>query len=589
MPQVPLYDGPQVAPRPVNYDQASADSFGARQGRDLERVGAGVSALGQALDQVNEREVQTEVFNAEAKVKSEYVKWSQEAVRTRQGVGAKGLAKDTGAWWGKAAETYGKDLTPQARRMLSRSLTQQSLAAAQSMGNYENAQLDAAQQVALEATLKASIDSAIMDSSEANIATQRQNYIGAFETQRGKYDEQTFNTLRNAKLSQFHTAIFNKLFVDSPTQAKLYYEVNQKEIDGTVKDEILTRLKAGVADEQGGKAAREEFLKAIAGKGYNDAIPYDQIDAALVSRFEDSPESLKAARAELDRQVAIRNKAQTEYSAGNIEAVYGFRNRGMGIAQIRRTAQWAALPAKMQNDIQYEWDQRARAAQTNDLQARINIEREMQLRYAPEMLRMSQPEVISKMTREDILNLQPTIGTANATQLMETWQQYQTNQTKLSDATIENDIFKSVLAGAGINPSPRTNDKEGSQLVIDLRAQARATIGAMQTAQKRPLTEEEKTKVIQDIVHAQVLRPGWWSGEFTKEAPMYSLKPGELNTSAVQILVNGKPQPLPLSQIPANEYAVWERKLRARGITATPAEVAQYWYDEKNSGGTGRW
>lgn len=595
MPMVPLYDGPQVATRALNYDQASPDAFGAEQGRELQRVGAGLGATGEALDRINERQVQTETFDAEAKAKQDYVTWSQEAVKSRQGRAAEGLSKDATDWWGKAHETYGKGLSPMAQRLLTRSFTQQSTAALQSMSSYENAQLETARQLSLKATTKASIDSAVTDSSDKNIAIQRQNIVGAWNTQRDKYDEQTFNTLVQGELSQMHQAVFNKIFVESPTQAKTYYEVNQKEIDGTAKNNILARLKVGVADEVGGGVARAEFQRAIAGKGYNDPIPVDQIDSALVAHFDGKPEELKAARAELDRQVALRNKAQVETNAGGIEAVYGMHNQGQGIATIKRTAQWAALPAKTQDAIAYEWDQRARAESTQNLQDRLRIEQELQLKYAPKMLEWSQPEALAKMTRPEILAKAPEIGIRNTEELLKMWQSYSTHQVTLGDATIDNDIFRNVLDGAGINSSPPKGDKAGAQLVLDLRARVKSTLDQMQPSMKRQLTETEKTKVMQDIVNEKVLRRGYWSGQFDtliKPVPVTSFGPlnnednaENLAKNTAVVVTNPKTNAqstLQIASIPPAEYEATKRYLLERGITPTRQAIAQRWFEGSN-------
>jgi len=72
----------------------------------------------------------------------------------------------------------------------------------------------------------------------------------------------------------------------------------------------------------GGEGAREVFQGMMAGKGYNAAVPEDKMDAELVKRYGDDPAKLTAARQELDRQVGLFNKTQTEQQAGAINGVY---------------------------------------------------------------------------------------------------------------------------------------------------------------------------------------------------------------------------------------------------------------------------
>lgn len=586
MPQIPVYDGPQVGLKQLNYDQASPDSFGAVQGRQMAQIGQGAMQMASALDAINEREMQTQVFNAEASAKAEYVKWSQEQIKNRQGEAAKGLTKDAGDWWGKAAQDYSKDLSPMAQRMLQKSIAQQSIAASQSMGNFENQQLEVAQQVSLKATTQASRDSAVSDSSDTNINLQRQNIIAAWSTQAKKYDPATFDQLVKNELTQMHTAVFNKLFVENPSQAKLYYEVNQKEITGQVKDEILTRLKAGVAVEEGGGAAREVFGTTMAGKGYNDAIPVDEMDAQLVKRFEGEPEKLKAARSELDRQVALRNKAQAERNAGAIEGVYGLLNKNTPLATVMRTPEWSSLSAQNQRQITQQIDDRNHMLWARSIEDKARIQHEQELRSAPALLLLTQPENLSKMSREQIIGYMPEIGFNNTQKLLQTWQTYTTNQAKLSQATVDNDAFKSVLLAAGIEANPKPNQKEAAKKVIDLRTQFELTIGDMQQNRKGELSATEKLKVMQDIVNAEVLRPGFWSNNYSKSEKVVNLTPDQMLTAGVKVTDRqGQPLTFSLAQIPASEYGAWQKQLRKEGKVGTPAEIAQAWYDFTQSKG----
>jgi len=584
MPQVPLYDGPQVQTRALNYDQANPEAFGAVQGRTMQQAGQGIAQLGNALDAVNEREVQTQAFNAEAAAKDAYVQWSQDAVKNRQGVAAKGLVKDSADWWGKAGETFGKDLTPMAQRMLQRSLQQQATAAAQSMGHYENAQLDAAQQLSLKATTQASRDSAVTDSSDANIATQRQNIIGAWSTQRSKMDPATFEQVVKGELTQMHEAVFNKLFVDSPSQAKLYYEVNQKEISGAVKDNILQRLKAGLADEEGGGAAREVFNSTMTDKGYNEAIPYDKMDAELVKRFEHEPEKLKAARSELDRQVAMRNKTQSEQQAGAIDGVYGLLNKNAPLSSVMRTPEWAGLSEQSKRGIQQQIDDRNHMLAARVVEDKVRLEHERELRFAPAMLQFSQPENLEKMSKSQIIELAPTIGYNNAQKLLTTWQGYQQDQAKLSNAKLDSDMMGSVLASVGIDPKPKASDKEASKLALDTRNAIEMRIGQDQQKFKRELTATEKQNIAREVASAKVIEIGTiWNSEKN----VVSVPDDKLREHAVEVtgtLATGVPfkKQIKLGSIPPDQYADTERFLRERRKPADPQSVAQHWYNSKN-------
>lgn len=584
MPQIPMYDGPQAQARALNFDQANPDAFGAAQGRQLAQVGQGATQLGNALDAINDREVQRELFDAEAKAKEGYLNWSKEQMANRQGAAAKGIAEDSKKWWDKTQQDMGQGMSsPMAQRMFGRVVQQQSLAALSDASRFETQQLELDLSQKTDATVDRSIKLAAQIPTPENIKQQQDAITGALQVYGAKrWSPEVMAQKTEKAMSDLHVSVFNNLFVRDPIGAEVYFKENRNQIDARQYDSIEKQLKAGVADVVGGSAAREVFAKTMEGKDYNEAIPADKMDAELVKQFEGKPEALKAARMELDRQVALRNKAQAEQQAGAINSVYEAINKG---ASPQRAPGWSLLSEQSKLGITQQITDRNHMLWARSVEDKARIEHERQLRYAPAMLLYSQPEVISKMTREGIINLMPEIGYQNANSLLTTWQSYQNNQTKLSQATVDNDAFKSVLAGAGIDPNPKHTDRDGSKRVLDLRTQVELTLGRMQQDGKRELNATEKLKVIQDAVYAKVLTPGTIYG--FNETPVYATTPEQLAKSSVKVNTGVSDpktgrlveQMLPLSDIPVNEYGAVEKQLRREGRSATPADVAQAWYD----------
>lgn len=584
MPQIPMYDGPQVQARAIQLDQANPDAFGAAQGRQLQQVGQGATQLSAALDSINEREMQRELFDAEAKAKEGYLNWSKEQMTARQGAAAKGIAEDSQKWWSKAQQDMGKDMSsPMAQRMFSRVVQQQSMAALSDASRFETQQLEVDLSQKTDATVDRSIKLAAQIPTPDNIKQQQDAIVGALQVYGGKrWSPEVMAQKTEKAMSDLHVSVFNNLFVRDPIGAEVYFKDNRNQIDARLYDGIEKQLKAGVADVQGGAGAREVFAKTMDGKGYNDAIPADKMDAELVKLFEGKPEALKSARMELDRQVALRNKAQAEQQAGAINDVYGAINKGVSP---QRAAGWSMLSEQAKLGITQQLSDRQHMLAARTVEDRARVERDLQLRSAPAMLLYSQPENLAKMDRNDIVNLMPEIGVQNATHLMQTWQGYQQNQAKLSQATVDNDAFKSVLAGAGIDPNPKAGDKEGAKRVLDLRTQVELTIGRTQADRKGELNATEKLRVMQEAVYAKVLTPGAIYG--FNETPVYAATPEQLAKSSVKVGTGAADpktgrqieQMLPLSSIPVNEYGAVEKQLRREGRTATPADVAQAWFD----------
>jgi hypothetical protein len=194
------------------------------------------------------------------------------------------------------------------------------------------------------------------------------------------------------------------------------------------------------------------------------------------------------------------------------------------------------------------------------------------------MVMLSQPEVLSKMTKAQIMNMLPEIGHTNTERLLKQHASWQGDQAKLSEAQLDNDMFKSALSVAGIDPSPKNTDQEANFKVWNLRSQVEARVGAAQQQKGKPLTSEEKREVISKTVSETVLTPAWF-GLTTDAKVAATLTPGELAKSSVDV---GGGKLIPLSSIPTAEYAYVEKSLRARGITPSPTEVARQWHAFKS-------
>jgi hypothetical protein len=120
MPQVPLYDGPQVrtqALQPV-FQRAPDVSSGAQA------LARGIGQVTEELDRKIVRDAQDEAFKLELQVRQD---WQAERARLREQYKGELADQYQGAaaeWWKKAPETYGKSASPMARTMATKSIGQ---------------------------------------------------------------------------------------------------------------------------------------------------------------------------------------------------------------------------------------------------------------------------------------------------------------------------------------------------------------------------------------------------------------------------------------------------------------------------------
>lgn len=588
MPQIPMYDGPQVQTKGLNFDQANANQFGGGQAREMVNAGAAVGMAANAIDRIAERNTLAEVFDAENKAKEAYTGWSAKALQEGQGAGAKGLTERTQEFWAKTQEEVAKGMTStQAQTMFGKAMSRQAQASLSEMSRFETQQLELDLGQKTEATVLASQKLAAQIPTPENIAVQEASIKAALGTYgANRWSPEVMKEKVEKGISDMNVGVFNNLLVRDPVGAKNYYEEARKRngINPLLFDQIEERLKNAVADVAGGEGAREVWGSFMAGKGYNAAVPVDKMDAELVKRFKDEPMLLKAARAELDRSVALFNRAQSETNAAGVNGAAQLMTSGKTLEEIKRTGAWLSMSGTQQVQFAEHYVDRQRIEQAHTIQDRVRAEQELETKMAGAMLIYSQPENLAKMTKAEIQNMMPEIGVNNTTKLLNAWNQYQGSAAKLAEAKVDADAFGTIMSAAGLDPKPSPKDKPAAALVMRARDEVESRIGAEQTAKKRELTRPEKDQIMREVIHAKVLTPGAVYG--SNEVLDITLTPEQRRSAYIEVppaTRGGKVTKVPLSSIPPDEYADTVRFLRERGQPIDPTTVARKWYSINGS------
>jgi hypothetical protein len=118
-------------------------------------------------------------------------------------------------------------------------------------------------------------------------------------------DENTKQTLKEKKITDLHLAVINDMMVKDAAAAKKYYQDNKKEIDGTQRAAVESKLK-----ELGVKQASQENALKIYAPGKTltqmqaevDKLPSDQRDQTL-NYIKERYSMFKLDRAEQERAV----------------------------------------------------------------------------------------------------------------------------------------------------------------------------------------------------------------------------------------------------------------------------------------------
>lgn len=587
MPQVPVVEGPRTQRPALRGGELTTVAAPTAAGSTAIEFGKGLMNLGEAGARIQERRDLDEAFRVETTVLTDYNTFEQNLRKTRKGSAAKGVVDDVDKWWSEVGQKYGADVSPRVKELTNKSLARARLQALDSAGRWQAQEEERSLAESYSAVNITEINNAAKSQDPATLKVSKDKLAAAaavYGRLRG-WDEPTITAEQQKLASTLHIAAINMMRATDPQKAMAYFEANKMEIDVGHRPDIEAQLKARVADQVGGDAGREVFRKYTEGKGYNEAIPTDKIDDDLVKKLGNQPEALRAARQEMDRQVALRNKAQSEQSAGAINSVFKVLNNGGTLAQAKASPAWDLLTEEHKRQITNQINDRNHMLWARSIEDRHRLDIEQERKFAPYVLASSQPEVLSKMSKAEVINLAPTIGWANTEKLLRNWQAYQQDAAKLSDAKLDNDSFKSILAARGINPNPSHTDQDGAAIVLRARAAIETRVGEIQRSKNRELTRPEKDQIITEIVNQEVLRPRFF-GYVQSPTSVLKMTPEELRNANVSWQVTdakgeAKTVYFPLSNIPVNEYEGLVRAFTQLGLPTDPTTIAREWVSRR--------
>lgn len=275
MPQVPQYDGPQVAAdaiRPVQARPLDVSS-GVRQ------LGQGLGDLGEGIDIYQEREAQAQAYNAEDAATSRWLEWDSKARSAYVGEKAKDYEPAARQFWTQEAETIGANLNPRARALVRHSLAQKRNSAMASVLSAAGAEQDRhADQVAL-ADLNSTIQFGVTTGTTHAARQQISDKVAAMGARKG-WNEKEVTAARGQYLSQMHLAAIDNL----PPEAGLaYLQSHREEIDfdkqGRMEKylersiEIDAKYRAFDAEKATRDAEEAAMDQALTAYANNDTVP----------------------------------------------------------------------------------------------------------------------------------------------------------------------------------------------------------------------------------------------------------------------------------------------------------------------------
>lgn len=278
------------------------------------------------------------------------------------------------------------------------------------------------------------------------------------------------------------------------------------------KTGIIDRIENGIAvieveDDKGELTFIERPVKGLAGarEGATVTLSEGTEDSPALS-----PKVIKAAIAELRSRAQAFNAEQAETTAANKATLLGAFNEGASLADIKSRREYRALSGAEQESLSSYIE--GRTTQRSD-----RAEADLAKRQFGAYWQLSSAKALNSMSENTILALEPTLGRTLVSQLMQQKRALGARdaaaEARVLAATIDDDLFKTVAADAGLNPYGTGLTDEEKETLGRLKVSVENEIARIQEKANRPITQSEKREVMQRIVDTKVMRDTWGSDE----------------------------------------------------------------------------
>lgn len=254
MPRVPTSDGPQLRVNPLNpVRQQNVDVSSG-----LQALGRGLGNVAEVVDQVALREDQTQADMADAQITSAWLKWDAENRNKFRGQNADGYEPAASEWWKSAAETFGKDLSPRARALASRSLVRKQGTALANVVQFTGAEKERYFDESAEAKINTTIEFGVTTGDVAGAANQVRGAVAEIGARKGWNTEMT-QAETTKRLSTLHLTHIEKLVDTDADTALAYYQAAKErgEILPAAQPRFERALKEGTDNQFAAKSAAE--------------------------------------------------------------------------------------------------------------------------------------------------------------------------------------------------------------------------------------------------------------------------------------------------------------------------------------------
>lgn len=532
MPQVPLYDGPQVTERALQpVYQRTPD------------VSSGAQSLAQSLGRVGERamrqaelKVEAEATTIDQEITSNWLSWNSAALRDPKyrGQGIDQYEADAAKWWEDTRAQYSANASAMAKQSVGQKLGQKLNSAMASVTNYALQSRERFADEQYDAAVNSEIEFGI-DTGDVAGSAQRIRQMASEVGARKGWTTEMVMAEQQKRLGVLHLTEVQRLAESDAEAAQAYYDQHKGELPADVQARTESLLKASADDQFASAFALEQ-----AGRSYSEAL-------ASVREIDD-PERRKKAQVAVNEQFAMERqiREQSEQDARNEAWQLVAQNRpvperilssmdGASRVTLQDYQAEKARKAALGEPVVTDWGVYYNARRQIAAGEPINLEA-LSLKLAPtefkELIKLASPVEQGGGTQDALFTLQQRID-------------------------------QSLSAFPDIN----LDSEDGKAMAGQFQADVDRRVREESLAKKRKLTPDEEQLIVDRATLDRVYVDEWGSDP---QLPVGMLSSEQLEDAYVTV----QNRNIRLSSIPADDRLQIISALRQSGIFPTEQQIA---------------
>lgn len=374
-----------------------------------------------------------------------------------------------------------------------------------------------------------------------------------------------------------HAGVITELLARQQTkQAAIYFEHAKDEITvGDTRAQIEKQLDVATTAQDGLKAS-ESIWSSLGPKTDTDPINIDKMEDVARKQFADDPKALDATMHFLRERKSAVDAGRKDREEQQLGSLWTKVAAGAGLADVARSPDFLAAPGRVQATITDYIVSRAERnanrayaeegrAYTREQRGRAAVEQKGWSRF----WELSDPKTLDKTSENALQAMRGELGDEHVNRLLGQKRALTKGEDAVRAATIDDDMFKSTAANAGLRPYDSKLTEASKAELGQLKTAVEAQIDLAQQAKGKLLTREEKQTLMQGIVDRKVYLNVW--GRDPEKVAATVTNPDDRTAAYVPV---AKIPPAKLSQ-----YLNYARSLGAAQQRMTDQELTTRYSD----------